>query len=183
MTNQLRQVLVFSVFFVLSQSSQAQTVFKTQGGHVDFYATGKPSMLKIHGENSDLTGALTQNKGSCDGKFTTKLSAFSSGMSLRDRHLKNKIFEIDKYPEAELNFKSMSLKAGTTGTFSGTLKFHGTEKEVNGEVTPEISDKEIKFKTNFKILLTDYGIQPPEFAGMKIENEVRVEVQGTAKKQ
>ena len=103
---------------------------------------------------------------------------FSTGLGLRDSHLKNKVFEVEKYPTAELTIKPVDVKLGEKTKITGILKFHGVEKEVQCDATDTISGDKATFQSTFMILLTDFNIQPPEFAGMKINNDVRVEVSG-----
>ena len=156
--------------------------FQASSGKIDFYAIGKPSMLKIHGSADSLKGTFNKNNGEVSGHFTVNMADFSSGLSLRDSHTKNKVFEVEKYPTAEITLKPFQVKTSEKNKFTGVLKFHGVEKEVQGEMTFDFSDKKAKFESSFNIQLTDFNIQPPEFAGMKINNEVRVAVSGDSVK-
>ena len=161
--------------------SDAQ-VFLEKAGNVDFYAVGKPSMLKVHGVNSSLTGQLRKTSKEVTGTFTIPMKDFSTGsLKLRDEHMRNKVFEVEKYPTAELSLQPIPLQ-GTekSAPFKGKLKFHGVEKEVQGQVQLTDLVKELDHDATFKIKLSDFGIPPPEFAGMKIDDEISIQVKGKA---
>ncbi len=174
----MKTILLFTVLF--NASFSLADVYHCKENKVDFYAVGVPSMLKIHGESSELSGDITEAKGTYSGEFIIPMNSFTSKMKLRDSHLKDKVFEVEKFPQAKLSFKGVALKEATSVPFTGTLKFHGVEKAVKGDVTITIADKKIKYTTHCELLLTDFGIAPPEFAGMKINNEVKVEVTGSS---
>lgn len=167
--------------FVLVLLGLGSVAFAESIGEVHFYALGKPSLLKIHGESTDLAGTLTQEKGKFQGKFSLKMDGFQTGMKLRDRHLKNKVFDVKKYPETILVLKDLPIQFGEGLKFQGKLKFHGVERSVEGKVDlKQAADKRCEFKAMFPIKLSDFDIQPPKFAGMKIEEEIKLEVRGTS---
>ncbi len=159
-----------------------ETTFKEDRGHVDFYVTGKPSMLKIHGTNDALKGALVIKGKTLRGKFIIPMNEFATGMTLRDEHLKNKAFEVKTYPDSQLTLNPVDLKnmTGDTVAFTGKLKFHGVEKNVSGQVKLLVQNKEVSHQASFAIKLTDFNIPPPEFAGMKILDDVTIQVDGKA---
>ena len=145
-------------------------------GKVDFFAIGKPSMLKIHGTAQSLEGSFTPTEKEVSGHFVIKMDGFTTGMGLRDSHTKDKVFDVEKFPTSELTLKPMPFKSGEKTKFSGILKFHGVEKTVEGETTVTVSPTGKHIDANLVILLTDYNVKPPEFMGMKINNDVRIEV-------
>jgi len=156
--------------------------YRLSAGKIEFFAVGKPSMLKVHGTGKSLDGSLNKNNDEVTGHFTVKMDDFSSGLSLRDSHTKSKVFDVEHFPTAEFTLKSIKPKSNVKTKFVGVLKFHGIEKEVQGDTTMNITPDKMGFESTFTILLSDFNIQPPEFAGMKINNEVSVEVSGEAAK-
>ncbi len=177
-----RNVLRVLTFFLMLNTSTALANYKTTSGKIDFYAIGKPSMLKIHGIANALEGTMNLLGDEISGKFKVKMNDFSSGLSLRDSHTRSKVFEVEKFPEAEFIMMPIKVSSGEKTNFKGLLKFHGVEKEIQGELIPEFKGEKLSYHSNFNIMLADFKIQPPEFAGMKINEEVRIEVSGEAVK-
>ena len=165
------------------ESKDAATVsFDESAGKADFYAVGVPSMLKIHGNTSELSGKLTKDASNLSGSFKIPMKTFMTGLSLRDKHLKEKVFEVEKYPDAVFTLNPIKMAEGvTTVPFTGKLNFHGVEKPVSGDVKLTVSDsKSVQHEAKFEVKLSDFNIPTPEFAGMKIQDTVKVEVNGTA---
>ena len=172
-----------SVAAAASTEAKESPSMPLKNGKVEFFALGKPSMLKIHGASDKITGSMHKVSGGYQGKFTVPNDSFETGMGVRDTHLKEKIFESSKYPTSELVIDSLKIPEGKTGVmeqipFSGTFKFHGVEKKVDGKADLIQSDKSLNFIAKFTVNLTDYQITPPEFMGMTIQNEVKIESKG-----
>ncbi len=190
--NKMVNIALKSAFILALVSSTAlaskpvkavdETAFGEAGGHVDFFVTGKPSMLKIHGTNDALKGNLVMKNGVLSGVFNIPMKEFVTGMTLRDEHLKNKAFEVSTYPDSLLTLDPVNTKniSGESIAFTGKLKFHGVEKNVAGQVKLLVQNKEVQHQASFTIKLTDFNIPPPEFAGMKIQDDVTIKVDGKA---
>jgi len=172
-------VLITCWISVLAHAADNPRSYHSSGGEIDFYALGRPSFLKVHGIAKTLEGTIQSNH-EVSGHFSIQLGDFKTGVGLRDRDLRKKVFEVDQYPVAELSFNSKTLKSGEKSDFVALLKIHGTEKPIHGEASFRMNREKASFEASFKILLTDFGMKPPEFAGLKIDNEVRVEVSGEA---
>lgn len=141
----------------------------------EFHATARPG-LTIHGTTEDHSeeNELQKNKDTLTGKIKVDLNTFKTGISLRDKHLKSKVFDSGRNPFATMEIKELPMKEKA---FKGTLSFHGVTKEITG--TQEISAS--AYKVNFSINLGDYGITPPSFMGMKVDDLVKVEINGQLK--
>src|ERR1035437_2664414 len=76
------------------ESSSVET-FHATGGKVEFFAIGRPSMLKVHGTAKSLegTGMINKKTNEISGHFVLKMDDFSTSLGLRDSHLKSKVFE------------------------------------------------------------------------------------------
>src|SRR4029450_12304928 len=73
---------------------------QTDAGSVEFVATGWPSALEVHGKGSGPAGALT---------VTADLASLQTGISLRDRHLKEEYLHVDRYPQARLTLSHLDI--------------------------------------------------------------------------
>lgn len=168
---------------VPSPTAAPGTVYREKDGLIDFYSIGKPSMLKVHGTSTALTGTIERSGESIQGRFTLPMQDLKTGgMKLRDQHLHEKVFETSKYPTSELTLEPLTLKPDQDLPFRGKLRFHGAEKDVAGTVRLKPADDRIGYRAEFKIKQSDFGIRPPEYMGMSMQDEVSVEVQGEAEK-
>ena len=156
--------------------------YNEKSGAADFYAVGVPSMLKIHGNTTSVDAVMSKTGAKLQGTFKIPMKTFMTGMSLRDKHLKEKTFEVEKYPDATFTLNPVTLEQGaiTHAPFTGTLDFHGVKKAISGDVVLTPSDQSIQHQAKFEVKLSDFNIPTPEFAGMKIKDTVNVEVNGTA---
>lgn len=93
-------------------------------------------------------------------------SALETGVSLRDKHLKERLLA-DKFPQIKL------LKAvGKNGQGKGEMEIMGMKKLVTG--TYKIDGD--KLKAQFKMKLTDLEIKGVRYMGVGVKDEVTVSV-------
>lgn len=162
--------------FFIGATAHAADVNLT--GISTFDAIGKPSMLKIHGEDKQVRGNLKLDGKNLSGEFLVKLDDFNTGMKLRDQHMKNKYLEIDKYPEAKLKLEPITLPSLSGELkklpFKGTLTLHGVEKPVSGETNISLNSNIQNIDASFSTKLSDFGIQIPAFAGVTVAEEIQI---------
>ncbi len=96
------------------------------------------------------------------------LSTLDSGIELRDEHMKNDYFEINKYPKAVLK----SAK-GKNGKFVGLLNIRGVTQKVIGTFTASGKSIQAEFKTR----LSDYKIKKAIYMGVGVKDEVTVKAE------
>lgn len=160
-----------------------QTVDLGKGeSRIEFLAIGKPSMLKIRGKGGPLTGRLSVKDQTVSGIVDVDLNSFDTGISMRNTHMKEKYLQTAQYPKAQLTIKKVALPADWTNqgslkdvAFDGVLKLHGVEKPVSGLMSLMNANKAIDGKAQFKIKISDYAIDVPSYAGIKVTDEVEVE--------
>lgn len=90
----------------------------------------------------------------------TKLTSPRSGL---DKNM-YKALKTDQHPDIVFRLKSLTPKAGTPGAFTaaGTLRVAGVEKAVDLDVTLGRSTQGLVVKGTTKVLMTDFGIEPPK---------------------
>jgi polyisoprenoid-binding protein YceI len=159
-----------------------------ENGSVEFVATGRPSMLKIRAKGKGPSGTLTVVDHKISGDLSFELETLDSGIETRDRHMKDKYIEVGKFKTATLHLNSMALpfslkelNAGAKSSyefpFEGDFEMHGTTKKVTGTVKLENKvDKPISFEATFGTKISDYNINNPSYAGIKILDDVPVTV-------
>lgn len=168
-----------------SWSSVAATYSSTQG-KVDFEAIGNPKKLLIHGKSEQLVSNFKADKKLLIGQVIFDLSTLETGMSLRDRHMKEKYLEVDKFKTATLKLNPIELPANQTADlkgvkFDGKLTLHGVEKPVQGTATIKMLANSINIDAAFAVNTKDFDIVTPSFAGLTVAEEVKVTTQLEAK--
>ncbi|MBP9708139.1 MAG: YceI family protein [Oligoflexales bacterium] len=173
---------LFLFFFVIALSLASQ-ILKAEDLTVDsaaseikFKAIGKPGFLRINGQSKGLTGRLQADLGSVH--FELPLETLDTGIDERDRHMKNKYLEVEKFPLAELDASSLKLKVpgDNESDFKAILKLHGLSKEINGQGRLDCkSEKSCTFDGKFSLNLSDFKIDIPSFAGITVAEKVEIE--------
>ncbi len=171
---------IFAPNIAFSESIQVEQVFKEKG-EVDFYASIRSGLFKVHGTNDQLTGTLSQSSEGLQGAFSIPMIQFTTGSKMRDRHLNTKIFQSDQFSDGSMTLSPIVLTGKNyEGPFNGKLKFHGLEKDIFGLVKIQMKENGLVHHASFTIKLSDFNIPLPEFAGIKVLDEVKVEVDGRA---
>lgn len=95
------------------------------------------------------------------------LRTLSTGVSLRDKHLKERL-QTDKFPVAKL------VKAeGEGGKGTATIEIKGMKKNVSG--TYSVDGKTLH--AEFKMKMSDLGINDTRYMGVGAKDEVTVSVE------
>jgi len=95
------------------------------------------------------------------------LDTLSTGIELRDNHMKHKYLETDKYPEAVL-----TQATGKDGNFQGELSMHNVKKPIQG--TYKVAGDQ--FVCNFTVSIKDFGIDKVRYMGVGVSDAVNVEI-------
>lgn len=174
-----RQLCTAPFFSLLVFSSAA---FASPDPSVKFLAIGNPSAIHIQGTTKTLETEKTSWKdGKFSGTYHVPLDQLETGISMRDRHMKEKYLETAKYPKADLSIADCPVKEGETAC-EGSLTLHGVTKKIPMKVTwtklgEEKGAKKWKANTEFGLKLSDYGISIPKFANITVAEDVAVQVE------
>jgi len=172
----------------------ARTIaLENQKSEVNFLAIGKPGFLKIKGSGGRVTGGINLKDTSpkmtmLEGIAEVEMKDFVTGMSLRDKHMKNKYLEIKQFPLATLTFKSeipVELKAYSESfsrefELKGTMNLHGVTKPIAIKFRLEKNASALSYSANFELNLADYSIDIPSFLGVTVAKTVNVNIEGSA---
>ncbi len=140
---------------------------------VTFEATGKPSFIKIKGDGTKLTHTEKKDKDKKVDFFEFEMADLKSGIDLRDFHMKEKYLKTKEFPKATLALDTYEVSIfELTGEreFRGVLTLKGESKPVT--IKAKKNGNEIVGK--FEIKLTDFGIEIPEWSGIKVADVVKV---------
>ncbi len=162
----------------VTPSAVTDKTLTLESGKVEFLAVGKPSFLKVKGEGSTPTGTLTVANGKASGEFSIELAKLSTGIDMRDEHMKDKYLEVAKHPKAIVRFKDIDVKDGAAkGAIPAELELHGQKKPI----TMDAELKDGKATGKFKIKLSDYAIEIPKYSGITIADDVDVTIESVLK--
>lgn len=121
------------------------------------------------------------------GEISVDLATIDTGINLRNRHLREKYLEVAKgegfnkavLSEIHLDDADSAGFEGSTG-FTGTMLLHGTKQQVTGkaEIHPNGPGRQVR--AEFPLVLTDFGVTPPEYLGVGVGSRLIVKVAFTA---
>jgi len=147
--------------------------FLKSNNHVNWTAIGTPGFLRINGSGGAAEGKIDVTDSKASGSLSVKLADYTTGLDLRDHHMKEKFLETNKFPTATLLINAQAFTPGKESTISGDLTIKGATKPVKVAFT--LSGKSLSAK--FKLSIKDYpAIGVPSHLGVTVADEVGVTV-------
>lgn len=178
----LASTLGFCLGLALSTSVADASFVARPDANVSFTAIG-PAGMHIVGTTRDLAvqedtqGLIT---------ITVRLTNLTTGIALRDKHMREKYLQVESYPTAVLKVPRSSLKLpgnseGATFEREGTLTLHGKTKPVSFRYTAKNDGMSAYgVSGSMKIDMNDYGIETPKYLGVSVKPSVDLSVSFTA---
>lgn len=163
--------------------------FERSKNKVEFKAKGKPSLIVISGEAEGIAGKFTLEGGKVGGEVSVDLRTLQTGIPARDKHMREKYLQVDKYPTAafvptKLPWKSVSSAndlIAKQAPFEGEMSLHGVKKPIKGTITTKKKDdSHVDFDVRFNLKMSDFAIEAPKFAEITVGDNVDVGVLGVA---
>jgi len=142
-------------------------------GTVSFQAAG-PAGMSIAGKTSEYQ---VQDDGQTI-TLTVQLAKMETGIALRDRHMKDRYLEVQKNPEASLSVVRSALTfpalgASAAGDAPAQLTLHGKTNPVLVHYTiKQASAGSFQVKGTSHLNINDFGIETPNYYGIKVKPEV-----------
>ena len=144
-------------------------------------------MIKVNGEGKGPQGSLQVTGNKVTGDLTFDVTSLSSGISMRDDHMKNKYLEVQKFPEAKLHLTEVTLPATWSlkspaikdANFKGDLTLHGVTKPIEGKFEISGGEAAMTAKADFTAKMDEHGIEIPKYLGITVKNEVLVSLSMT----
>ncbi|WP_415061145.1 YceI family protein [Bdellovibrio sp.] len=186
----MKRAIFLSVLLVSGIVHAATIDLRASSGKMKFLAIGKPAMLRIGGEGSGPEGKIAIDNKKVSGELKVDLRSLNTGIDLRDEHMKNKYLEVGSYPTATLTLNSFELAKAPAEIegkldgqkFTGTLAFHGISKPVEGVFDVEADGKNLNVKAKYSVKLSEFNIDIPAYAGLKVADKVDIETSFTVLK-
>ena len=165
--------LLILLTFLSCNVEAKEYVFKGRTeSKVTFRASGNPGFLRIDGSVGEITGSLKDAKEGYQGILEVDLKNAKTGIELRDKHLKEKYLEVDKFPKATLELKAVK-PSKELFQWTGFLTLKNNTKPVHGTASLDGD----KLKANFSFSLTDYPeVGIPSWLGVTVAEKVDVSV-------
>lgn len=182
---------IYSVLISCFAFSAQKYDLAQQDTRVEFQAVGKPSMLKINGTGGKLSGNIEIESNQIKGEFKVALKDLTTGIELRDKHMKEKYFEVSKFPEASFTISKIALptdfinqkKIFSAVPFEGKMKMKTVEKDINGLADVDSTEgSTIKVNTEYKTQISTFQMDIPSYLGIKVADEVTVKTSMNLKK-
>jgi polyisoprenoid-binding protein YceI len=146
----------------------------------------------VHGVGNRFSGTITGDPSDITtAKISMKVDpkSFDTENEKRDKDMREKCFEVDKYPFIEFDSTSIQadqkeLKAGEPikATIQGTLKMHGLEKQLNVPVTIQLTGDTLTAEGDMAVVLDEWKIARPKVLFVQLQNDVSIHFKIGAKK-
>ena len=132
-----------------------------------------------------LTGELTLTPDSpsgVSGTLSADLRTLQTGISLRDRHLRENYLEVDKGPAfASATLAQIKIDVWTgTGKFQGVLTLHGLQRTVVGTATVKRDHRGYQVEATFPLKISEFEIPEPTYLGVGVRDQIEVRVKMSA---
>jgi polyisoprenoid-binding protein YceI len=174
-----RRALALALLLALPLSAATQVTGEpTAGFHGrgpgGFSLEGKTHQLKVEDDGSIL-------------KVIVPLAGLQTGIGLRDRHMREKYLQVDKYPDAvlELPWSSVKLPAdgqSIEGTAPAKMTLHGKTQDVQVKYRITRTGNRYQVTGNVPLKITDYGIDIPSYLGITVQPDVDASAAFTAER-
>lgn len=173
------RALLYLTIFVPSFAFSSMNL-ELKNGKTEFLAVGNPGFLKINGKGSGPEGEISVSGGKMNAKIFVDLNSLDTGMSLRNKHMKEKYLKTKEFPKATLEIKDYKVEKWSPSSpkFSGkkipaTLTIHGQSRPVT--LKAKIDDNG-QVDSSFEIKISDFKIEIPSFMGVTVADKVTVKV-------
>lgn len=135
-----------------------------------FKMVGKTAALSLVQDDKALTVVVA-------------LADLTTGIALRDKHMREKYLEVAKFPDVRLAVPLASLPnpaagASATGELKGTLSLHGKQREIPFKYEASCTAANVcTAKGSFTINIKEFDIVVPSYLGITLKPDVVVEAQ------
>lgn len=158
-------------------------------GIVTFDVETNVFAVSVHGESKELEGTVRVLEGS-EGLRLEQLEAvvpvesLSTGMKLRDNHMKKYIFETPQGEVPDVRFTAERAECSAAGggnqskcVASGMLTIRGTARPFVIELAVTRDNDQFQVKGDGNVKLSAYGIERPSQFGVKTADDVKLHLE------
>ena len=163
--------LLPALIAILFAASPAHAALQVSGkAKVSFYAKGSPGALDIEGKASEMTMTDDGTTVTC----VVPLADLTTGIDLRDHHMKDNYMEVGTYPDTRLSFAKADLPLPAVGeTANGQIQAqftaHGVTRPVTVTYEIKAGKKGYLVDASFAYNASDHGIPIPSYLGITVD--------------
>jgi polyisoprenoid-binding protein YceI len=170
--NRFGLALGLSLLFGVAGAHAALTAPKD--ARVAFEVAG-PAGMKIEGATSELK--IEEADGNV--VLDVPLTNLVTGIALRDKHMKEKYLEVQKFPDATLVVARSALHVPPSGAHAqsdapATLKLHGQTRPVTVHYDATGEGDGLSVNGTFHVKMDEFGIAVPSYLGVTVKPDVDV---------
>lgn len=155
---------------------------KTGDGVASFKGVG-PAGFKIEGKTKSVDVKD-------DGKALTVvvgLKDLETGIELRDKHMRDKYLEVEKYPEVTLAVPFDQVKwpedgKSTDGSGKGTFALHGKTKEITFKYKITNTGGTYAIEGEAPVNFKEHDVNVPSYMGITVKPDITILAKFNAKK-
>jgi polyisoprenoid-binding protein YceI len=150
-------------------------------------------MHRVHGSSNDFSGTISGDpKDITSAKITIRLDPrnFDTDNAKRDKVMREKSLEIEKYPfidfestSIEAVAKELPLNQPLDATVHGTLSLHGVEKEIAVPVRILWDERVIAADATMELKLDEYNVFRPKVLLFRLQNDIKIRLRIIAERQ
>lgn len=180
--------IILILFTLLPAASKASSLrFEVDPSRSLVQFTSQAPFETFVGKSRDATGWVEGNERNLlltRALFRVPVESLKTGNRLRDKDLRLKFMEADKFPEITFELGKVpqprSLKPGTVTrvVVEGTFTIHGVSRRepIPLDLTYLDRDRTLLIRGRFSVRLSDYQIERPSFLFMRLAETVDVEI-------
>ncbi len=149
--------------------------------------TSKMQIEDFDGTTSKIDGYFKHGEKLDGGEvyFEVDMNSVTTGMGLRDRHMRDNYLHTAKYPKT--SYKGTISQVADKGSYyevvlDGNMNLHGVYKPKQVKGTIAKGDNSLRIKTNFWVKLPDYNIEIPQLMFAKINENIELNLDFFLKK-
>lgn len=170
----IRQVATLVVLGLLLPTLAHAELRKTGNANTTFTAKG-PAGLSIVGKTPDLS--VTERNGTIE--IAVQLARLDTGLSLRNKHMREKYLEVQKYPAAQLRLERSALKVPIAGQVSGgsaqaTITIRGRTKPVTVKYSAKNEAGTYVIDGTMRVNIKEFGIDVPSYLGVTVKPDIDI---------
>jgi len=174
--------LVFAIALMTAAAAPAGAAdaYKVSSGEITVMCpltVGGSFEAKTKNLSGDVTPA-SDEQGAVRGALKVELQTLATGISIRDRHMKDNYLEVAKGPEfatAIIDDIRVEKLEGKT-VFTGMLSLHGQKRKVTGAAELQEKDGKIRVQAQFPVKVSEFEIPAPTYLGVGVRDEIQVKV-------
>jgi polyisoprenoid-binding protein YceI len=172
------KILMAVVFCFCAQMAIGQKYY-SKTGKISFFSD--TDMEKIEAENSSASTVIDFSTGAIE--WGVLIQGFKFEKALMQDHFNENYMESSKFPKAKFkgmieNYADIDLEKDGDYKVNvrGELEIHGVTQSVTTVATLTVKKDALSAKSNFSVLIADYGIKVPKLVENNIADEVDIEI-------